>query len=692
MANQDLFFNILTFEPQNEKLTFYFTTDEDQSLHRMHFNLLPKDVVSALSKLNPDVEHAFTSFTDAKEGLTPFELNVKDQGISLKKRYYGWKLAQYFTHSLGCPVKQGFIEELQIWEHRPKESNSQFNIYYKYSIKVQALSVSNKFELHLSFDGRSKVFKKNSVQLTHEVGSDKFNWVLYQNELHKWKDLSTNPEIKVKYEEVYPILNRELEQALQLPIIIPRPDNKYKNYLELITAFKDNYLATDEFQDVVPLDSLNFLKVPTTKIFKTSYTSNQLEFGRENGERVVHEAPKYALKDAPPFQQSNLGDTTMFFIMHRDDVKYAYTIKDQFENGFHSFKGLHQYVDLVLNVQKGLSIVFDDKENPLPEIEQGLAKADFQPGITYVAIYLTPIDKYTQDREQRKVYHRVKELLLKKEITSQAINPAKMVEQKDNWKYSLPNIAIALLAKLDGVPWRLNIPVKKDLIVGVGAFKHQEENTQYIGSSFSFQNDGRFNEFQYYLKDEMDVLAGHIAESVKQYATLNKIPSRLIIHFYKTMSDKELKPIMDELDDLGLGDIPVFIVTINKTESEDIVAFDKNWYGRMPESGTIIGIGYNKYLLFNNTRYGNSKVTTFDGFPFPVKLKIKCSQPELEEDVKVIKELIDQVYQFSRMYWKSLRQQNLPVTIKYPEMVAQIAPYFEDPGIPPFGKRNLWFL
>jgi hypothetical protein len=190
----------------------------------------------------------------------------------------------------------------------------------------------------------------------------------------------------------------------------------------------------------------------------------------------------------------------------------------------------------------------------------------------------------------------------------------------------------------------------------------------------------------------MDVLAGHIAESVKQYATLNKIPGRLIIHFYKTMSDKELKPIMDELDDLGLGDIPVFIVTINKTESEDIVAFDRNWHERMPESGTIIGIGYNKYLLFNNTRYGNSKVTTFDGFPFPVKLKIKCSQPELEEDIKVIKDLIDQVYQFSRMYWKSLRQQNLPVTIKYPEMVAQIAPYFEDPGIPPFGKRNLWFL
>jgi hypothetical protein len=54
--------------------------------------------------------------------------------------------------------------------------------------------------------------------------------------------------------------------------------------------------------------------------------------------------------------------------------------------------------------------------------------------------------------------------------------------------------------------------------------------------------------------------------------------------------------------------------------------------------------------------------------------------------------LIDQVYQFSRMYWKSVRQQNLPVTIKYPEMVAKMVPHFDGVEIPDFGKDNLWFL
>ncbi len=58
---------------------------------------------------------------------------------------------------------------------------------------------------------------------------------------------------------------------------------------------------------------------------------------------------------------------------------------------------------------------------------------------------------------------------------------------------------------------------------------------------------------------------------------------------------------------------------------------------------------------------------------------------------KIIIKLIDQVCQFSRMYWKSLLHQNLPVIVKYPEMVAKIAPHFEGNDIPDY-SNNLWFL
>jgi hypothetical protein len=79
-------------------------------------------------------------------------------------------------------------------------------------------------------------------------------------------------------------------------------------------------------------------------------------------------------------------------------------------------------------------------------------------------------------------------------------------------------------------------------------------------------------------------------------------------------------------------------------------------------------------------------------FPLPVKLHLQSTDETIINDPEEVNKLIDQVYQFSHMYWKSLRQQNLPVTIKYPEMVAQIAPHFIGNDIPDYRKNNLWFL
>ena len=87
--------------------------------------------------------------------------------------------------------------------------------------------------------------------------------------------------------------------------------------------------------------------------------------------------------------------------------------------------------------------------------------------------------------------------------------------------------------------------------------------------------------------------------------------------------------------------IPIFIITINKTESEDIVAFDQNFKQLMPESGLYVNISDHQYLLFNNTRYKESTHSASDGYPFPVKLAIDCTDKSKLKDIKVINDLIN---------------------------------------------------
>lgn len=687
MTDPKLYFNILTFEFPSENQTFYFSKVDIGKSHKIHKTLFPKEIDSIFPGLsNNGTDFIYTTFTGDNEGFKPLEVNFTEENEDLVKRYYNRQINHYFRRVKEKIVKVGFIKENQIWIFSKQLSTPQFDVYLKFSLKVQFKTVSKYPELLLSFDGVSKVLKKSVAELIDQVSATNFNWVLTGTTLRKWKWLEEDEEIP-DYSKYYPVLNKKLERALGIPMEAPPRDNRYPKYYKYINTFYKRYLTAPEFLAICPLHKEGFLDVSSSRINATTKESNLLVFGK-NQTGIV---PKYCLRDLKPYKGTPYKTVHLFYIFHKDDFQETRKIDTSFKTGFSWFKGLLQYANILFHTEDGFSIRLNNRENPIPEIEQALSNRNINPDIKYIGIYVTPYGKFDNDPQNREIYYKVKELLLKRKITSQAIDPEKMNAQGDGWVYSLPNIAVAILAKLDGIPWRLNTPIKNELIVGVGAFKHVEENIQYIGSAFSFSNDGQFNGFEYYMKDEIKLLAGKISKAVRDYATINNQPDRLIIHFYKTMNEEELEHIEAALHSIDLP-IPVFIISINKTESKDIVAFDMSWKEMMPESGTFINIGSNKYLLFNNTRYPDGSFSSADGYPFPIKLNIDCTDKEQLKDIKVIRQLIDQVYQFSRMYWKSVRQQNLPVTIKYPEMIAQIAPHFDGDDIPEFGKDNLWFL
>ena len=682
---QKLYFNILTFDWPKEPVTMYFSRTESQKCQKLYFTLFPNEIEQIFPNIvRNSTNKLYTTFTGDNEGFLPFTINFQSENPDFIKRYYNRQVNYYFRKILNHIVKVGFVKENQIWLKSKVGGTELYSIYEKFSLKIQLCNVSKYPELVLSYDGQSKVCKQSVAELMKTISPTMFKWVLHKNQLIKWAKQDEKDDLD--FSECYPVINLELIDALDIATEVPPKDNRYPKYLNNIKGFYRKYLDTDEFREFIPLHKNGFLNVSPSRTDKISDESNKLRF--KNGSGLV---PKYDLKNLKPFHNSPHKNIHLFFIAHKDDKHHLETIKSHFDSGFYSFNGMGSYVNLHFHTERGFSIIFQNKSNPIPEIEQKLSARKIDPNVKYIAIYITPYNKYERDKQKRSIYFQLKEVLLKRRITSQVIDPEKMVSQGEFWKYSLPNIAVAMLAKLDGIPWCLDVTNKTELIVGVGAFKHIDLGAQFIGSAFSFTNNGMLNKFEYFHKDELDVLAGSIADAVRKYATINNDPERLIIHFYKTMSDEDIKPIQEALENLGLS-IPVFVLTINKTESKDIVAFDSNWSGLMPESGIFINIGKNKYLLFNNTRYEGSIHAKADGWPFPIKLKIYCTNTELMQNVKTVNELIDQVYQFSRIYWKSIKQQSLPVTIKYPEMVAQIAPHFKGNDIPPYGKDNLWFL
>lgn len=654
----------------------------------------PRELWSKYHEDLEDIKNLYCDFstTDNCDYTIPVDLSYS---IYFAKHYYHFHIAQYFK-KVAHVVHPNFINAVTIWFESPSESTTQYKLYYKFTLAVRLAMVSDKPELIVSFDGTSKVLRKSVLQLASEdIDTDLVKWMVSNGELIRNDENNLPEDFNNHLDEYYPVLNFELADALGFPPLVKMNKDRYANYYKNIDGFLNKYLNKEDFKKIVP-HSGDWHELES--VLSTSEGTNLLKFGRG-----THTDPYEGLKAFKPCKPVPPGRYRFFFICHEKDTKIA-NIFHEYSKREKGYIDFNKFLSLPLVYDKKLHITFSDN-NPLEEIKDKLSKADLIANTNYLAVYINPSYNFKATNDNVNFYYKIKQLLLYYKISTQVILRENIT--KNNFQHSVRNIAVATLAKLGGIPWRLDREINNELIVGIGAFRTRKYNTRYLGSTFCFANDGHFKGFNVLPADNHKLLAGAIREAIESYKKEHPETERLIIHFYKRMSNKEIVPIIRQLKSIDKN-IPIVIVTVNKTESSDLVLFDKDYDHKMPYSGTYIPIGMDSYILCNNTRYMptlNDEHTKEErgeelkqlkkqlkSFPLPVKLHLQSTDKSIIKDEEEVKKLIDQVYQFSRMYWKSVSQQSLPVTIKYPEMVAEIYPHFLGGKIPEFGKNNLWFL
>jgi len=242
-------FNILTFEHPQEELTLYFTNEEDENLTRIFHKLVPDEVIEAFG----EQEHYYTSFTKEVDGFYPvtkavnpsYETKEDENGIErsykvhnsaydipILKRYYNYLIHQYFK-AQGFLVKPNFISDTEVWlPSKKSDRTGQFNLYDRYSLKVQFKTVTKQLELLVTFEGISKVYKQSVEVLQESVSPTAFNWVLFDNGLYRFDELPNAG--KRAYHQVFPVWNFNTRDALGEATEAPDKSNKYKKFKDAI--------------------------------------------------------------------------------------------------------------------------------------------------------------------------------------------------------------------------------------------------------------------------------------------------------------------------------------------------------------------------------------------------------------------------------------------------------------------------
>lgn len=696
---QSILLNIIPFAPAAKELTFKFLTHkpDHETFSPIHKDDLEGQLVGIIEE--EKLEHGnwlYTNFSHDLEDAFSMTVNLVESPY-FALHYYRHIIREYFRKHASL-MHCNFTKDIVVWYEAKDQSSTKFTLFYQFTLKLQQARISEGPEMVVSFDGTTKILKKSLADINN-FDTQLYNWIAYKNRLYRYKYMPA--DIKNDLANAFPVLSNTLKPHFEIAFDSPDFKNRYPKYLQNINGFVKKYL-----NDPTLIQQLGFkAELYTTdqegEVGTIESESFDLEYGKDpKGVRYSGRDPHKDFKKYKAYMPAPPPNNVKFFFIYQKDqkttaVKALYEfLKDGYKHDRWPFPSMEAYISQPLQLDIEANIEFKTIETAFDTIKTAVKNMKRLPDTKYMALFVNPVSKFEKDQTKVNIYYKIKEVLLYENILSQVVKAEHLYRNgkpNDFFNTFLPHIEVALLAKLGGIPWRLKRPSTNELIVGVGAFYSITRKTRFVGSAFCFNNEGIFKGFDCFRSQDATSLAGSIREAVAKFIAVNYKATRLVIHFYKDISKKELEPIMQTLHTLGLN-IPVVIVNVNKTESKSIIGFDTLSKELMPQSGTYIKIGSSEYLLFNNTRYDVYSKPADKEYHFPLKLNLSCSIPNYFDDPTVAKQLIDQVFQFSRMYWKSTNQQSLPVTIKYPEMVAQIYPYFTYDKLADFGKENLWFL
>lgn len=576
---------------------------------------------------------------------------LKDLPYSLKKRYIKEVLINKLKEKyIAEPFKEGV--DFCVYEKVEEISNK----YIRYDFIIY---IDNKdIELSLSIGSTDTYIGK--FDLTN-ISTDKIK-VLIDNLLIKKSNTEITSNVLVK-------ANFQIRKNEN---ISPKPKfSFYKEHYEKIKAFLEE---NNSFDYLTILTS--FKKI--TKYDVVDFDSNKMIFGNGNEDYSTING----MREYGPYKKpENISKFQLLFIY--PDSEAANKLFGYFSRGYRHFPGLESYVGIPANLSE-IKIKYNSLNSIVDEINNKLNQTKYE---NLIAVCIIPFSKTNATEEESKIYFKIKQILLNKNIPSQFIKRDKIF--LENFHYSLPNIAIAMLAKIGGVPWKLSKSHYDELIIGFNVYI--EEKDKYIGSCVFFDNEGIIQELNFYPTSNIEEICKGLFQSIVKYKKdKNKDIERIVIHYYKPLSNEENKEIKKALHG-NFSNINYVVVEINDTKATTDLCFDLEYERLMPQSGTYIKLKIDEYLIFNNLRYWEKPINPINQEEFPIKVKIYDPNNTFDNQHHI---LISQVYEFSRLYWKSLKQKDQPVTTIYSKLFAEYVANFENQELCDnyVSKKTVWFI
>ncbi len=395
------------------------------------------------------------------------------------------------------------------------------------------------------------------------------------------------------------------------------------------------------------------------------------------------------LRSSGPFDRGECPDEpTVLFVYPKQLKEEARKLYHSLRDGIGPFQGTDALLRYKLPAKRvKLLHDFDIPNNNDVEaakryaeaIQKWLTENDERPDI---ALILHP--RTDKDNDENP-YLSSKYPLLRAGIPSQVVT-TDLISRNDLFQWSAATIALAMFAKMGGVPWAVTSPLSDDsIIVGINRAmvwgRGSNEATRYYGFASTFSHHGLYLGTKLFQPADSRVaylqrLREALTESLSVWRDeAGGTPANLIVHVRKEISRDETEIVNDVMRAADPGLIRAYAI-LKLTESEHVLVSNPDQRDNLlPPPGVLIRTAAKRGILqitgVDAADRNMGKVVTH-----PIQVRLQ----DYSDGAPTFEDLCTHVLSLAAMNWRALNAEASPVSTKYPKLVAELLGRFAEAG------------
>ena len=356
----------------------------------------------------------------------------------------------------------------------------------------------------------------------------------------------------------------------------------------------------------------------------------------------------------------------------------ANTLYLALRNGIGLFKGLPSVFKVPLEKDQAIPITGFTLANPhnhhdcaqryRDAIQTWMASHQTKPDIF---VTLHPKSMAWEDDSE---YSATKAILLREGLLSQNVT-FELIQSSAQFEWAAANIALAIFAKLGGIPWAVDRPnAEGEIVIGMGRSETFDvatrERKRFMAFATCLQTNGiyRFSTLGKICSDHdsyVEELENTLRLTLRRTHESSADIRMLALHFPKEFSFDERKRCQRIAEEEQARFPRVEFVKV--TDEERFFALDDESPDQVPRRGTCIRLNRSDHLLYTE---GSEERQTWANRP-PSAVRIRHYRNDQEID-GATREVIGQVFDLSMSNWRAFNARGYPVSILYSTLISRI--------------------